>query len=52
VQVIAEGVETDSQLALLRERGCHVIQGHLISKPLQADELAPLLCRPTGTLIV
>jgi EAL domain-containing protein (putative c-di-GMP-specific phosphodiesterase class I) len=39
-------------LALLRERGCHVIQGYLISKPLPADELTALLGRPTGTLIV
>jgi diguanylate cyclase len=52
VQVIAEGVETSSQLALLRERGCHVIQGHLVSKPLSADELTPLLSRPTGALTV
>jgi len=47
VQVIAEGVETHSQLALLRERGCNVIQGHLISKPLAADDLTPFLCRPS-----
>jgi diguanylate cyclase (GGDEF)-like protein len=52
VQVIAEGVETHRQLAILRELGCHVIQGHLVSRALPADELTPLLCRPTSTLIV
>jgi diguanylate cyclase (GGDEF)-like protein len=49
VQVIAEGVETHRQLELLRELGCHVIQGHLVSKALAADELTALLGRPTGT---
>jgi len=49
VQVIAEGVETHRQMELLRELGCHVIQGHLVSKPLAADELTALLGRPTGT---
>lgn len=43
LQVIAEGVETESQMALLRERGCHVIQGYLLSKPLPAEELTALL---------
>lgn len=43
LQVIAEGVETDSQLALLRESGCQVIQGYLVSKPLAPADLSPLL---------
>lgn len=46
LQVIAEGVETESQLMLLRERGCHVIQGYLLSRPLAADDLMPLLVQP------
>lgn len=43
IKVIAEGVETSSQLEFLRSRGCHSIQGYYFSKPLQADELAQLL---------
>ena len=31
---VAEGVETEAQLALLREFGCDMIQGYLVSKPL------------------
>jgi diguanylate cyclase (GGDEF)-like protein/PAS domain S-box-containing protein len=36
--VVAEGVETESQLALLRSYGCHLIQGYYLSPPLPADE--------------
>jgi len=34
LKVIAEGVETDDQLDLLRTNGCDEIQGFLLSKPL------------------
>lgn len=35
-QVIAEGVETAEQLALLTSLDCDVIQGYLLARPLQA----------------
>lgn len=38
-QVLAEGVETELQKALLRGAGCKYIQGYLYSKPLPLDEL-------------
>jgi diguanylate cyclase (GGDEF)-like protein/PAS domain S-box-containing protein len=41
--VIAEGVETEGQLAMLRERGCDEIQGFLFCKPLPAEEITELL---------
>ena len=34
VQVVAEGVETESQLNMLRKMGCEVAQGYYFSKPL------------------
>ena len=37
IQVLAEGVETEAQLALLRQFGCDAIQGYLLSKPLPAE---------------
>ena len=37
--VIAEGVETDEQLAVLRELGCDNFQGFLRARPLSAQQL-------------
>jgi diguanylate cyclase (GGDEF)-like protein len=37
--VTAEGVERPSQLEWLRARGCHEVQGYLLSQPLTATEL-------------
>lgn len=41
--VIAEGVETDKQLAFIKAEGCEEAQGYLFSKPRTAEELEPLL---------
>jgi diguanylate cyclase (GGDEF)-like protein/PAS domain S-box-containing protein len=41
--VIAEGVETEAQLAEVRAIGCDMAQGYLIARPLPADELRALL---------
>ena len=38
VPVVAEGVETEGQLNLLRKAGCDLIQGYYFSHPLPADE--------------
>lgn len=39
LDVIAEGVETDAQLAHLRRLGCTLVQGYLTGRPLTLDEL-------------
>jgi diguanylate cyclase (GGDEF)-like protein/PAS domain S-box-containing protein len=40
---IAEGVEQASQLIYLQAYGCDAVQGYLFSKPMPAEEFAPLL---------
>jgi diguanylate cyclase (GGDEF)-like protein/PAS domain S-box-containing protein len=37
LQVIAEGVETEQQLAYLRQHGCDQIQGYFFSRPITAE---------------
>jgi diguanylate cyclase (GGDEF)-like protein/PAS domain S-box-containing protein len=34
LKVLAEGVETEAQLALLRRHGCELVQGFLLARPL------------------
>ena len=38
VPVVAEGVETEKQLKLLKEAGCDLVQGYYFSRPLPANE--------------
>ncbi|NHQ87384.1 EAL domain-containing protein [Iodobacter sp. HSC-16F04] len=38
LNVVAEGVETESQLNFLHRQNCDLIQGYYYSKPLPADE--------------
>lgn len=41
--VVAEGVEYEEQLSYLREHNCDMIQGYLISRPLDEDSALNLL---------
>jgi len=43
LEIIAEGVETKSQEALLKASGCDILQGFYYSKPLSVKELEALL---------
>ncbi|WP_438390494.1 putative bifunctional diguanylate cyclase/phosphodiesterase [Caballeronia sp. DA-9] len=59
--VVAEGVETDAQLALVRSEGCTRVQGYLYSRPLGCKDIRLYITRlavdsglgvePTSTLI-
>jgi len=46
--VLAEGVETEQQLAMLKDLGCHQMQGYLLAVPSRATEARPLLSRRWG----
>lgn len=48
LQVVAEGVETESQLEFLKARGCDRFQGYLVSPPLAAAAFEDLLRRQGG----
>jgi EAL domain-containing protein (putative c-di-GMP-specific phosphodiesterase class I) len=50
LQVVAEGVETLAQAALLAAMGAQLGQGYLFARPVPADELVALLARSGGTL--
>lgn len=43
MRVIAEGVETGRQLALLKSYGCDEIQGFLLSRPVVADKIPSVI---------
>ncbi len=45
LRVVAEGVETEEVLDFLRGAGCNIAQGYLMSRPVPADALTPLLAR-------
>ncbi len=46
--VIAEGVETEAQLQLLRDLGCGVVQGYYFSRPLHPTDFEAKFLRPAG----
>jgi diguanylate cyclase (GGDEF)-like protein len=46
--VVAEGVETDHELTVLRQYGCDVAQGYYFSKPMAADAFEAWLAKQPG----
>jgi EAL domain-containing protein (putative c-di-GMP-specific phosphodiesterase class I) len=51
LKVIAEGVEDDAQVRMLRELGCDQIQGFYVSQPVPPDKVELLLGPgPEGSL--
>jgi diguanylate cyclase (GGDEF)-like protein len=52
LRVVAEGIETDQQLAFLQSRACTEGQGYFFSRPVPAADFATLLAadRPAPTI--
>jgi diguanylate cyclase (GGDEF)-like protein len=46
LEVLAEGIETEEQLAFLRKEGCDLGQGYLFAKPMRAENIPSILQYP------
>lgn len=44
LESVAEGVESPNDLRLLQDLGCDVVQGYLISRPMEANDLTAWVC--------
>ena len=49
VKVVAEGVETEGQLRLLKDVGCDLIQGFYFSRPVPPEEFEKLIEKEIAT---
>jgi EAL domain-containing protein (putative c-di-GMP-specific phosphodiesterase class I) len=49
MRTLAEGVETEEQLALATELGCTFAQGFHIARPMPAEDVAPWVARRSDT---
>jgi diguanylate cyclase (GGDEF)-like protein/PAS domain S-box-containing protein len=45
LSVVAEGVETEEQMRMLRSQQCDIMQGYLVSRPLPGEEMTEMLSR-------
>ena len=43
IEIVAEGIETETQLAFLKENNCDFYQGFLFWKPLRGDDIVDLI---------
>jgi EAL domain-containing protein (putative c-di-GMP-specific phosphodiesterase class I) len=48
ITVVAEGVETEDQLARLRSEGCDEVQGFLFGRPMPAKRFVDLIRNDSG----
>jgi EAL domain-containing protein (putative c-di-GMP-specific phosphodiesterase class I) len=46
IDMVTDGIETESQLQMLRDVGCPYGQGHLFSKPLNPEDTDRLFTDP------
>ena len=49
LHVVAEGVENEKQLSLLRNAGCDLVQGFYFSRPVPPEEFEKLIIREMNT---
>ncbi|MCP4995173.1 MAG: EAL domain-containing protein [Gammaproteobacteria bacterium] len=49
MEVVAEGVETEAHLEMLKQLGCDIAQGYVISKPQEPDKIPGIAAKYTGT---
>ncbi|MCM2291052.1 EAL domain-containing protein [Allorhizobium sp. BGMRC 0089] len=45
IEIVAEGVETMQHAHILRDLGCHTLQGYALARPMSADDLFTLLMK-------
>ncbi|MEG4218897.1 EAL domain-containing protein, partial [Microcoleus sp. Pol14C6] len=50
MDIVAEGIETPTQLQKLRELGCELGQGYLFSKPVDSEKATELLGLKVGVV--
>lgn len=50
IPVIAEGVETEAQLLLLKQMGCTLVQGYYFSRPLHPSDFEAELRKNAGAI--
>jgi len=50
IPILAEGVETEAEYAILRVEGCDEIQGYYLGKPKAINEYAALIAAPLETM--
>jgi EAL domain-containing protein (putative c-di-GMP-specific phosphodiesterase class I) len=50
LSVVAEGVEQQDQMIYLARYGCDTIQGYMVSPPMRAESLEPILRAAPGAL--
>ena len=48
LKVVAEGVEHEGQLALLKDAGCDLVQGYYFSKPVPPEDFSALIEKEKG----
>lgn len=46
--VVAEGVETEAQAGFLKDQKCDAVQGYLLGRPIQPEEIVALMDAPAG----
>jgi EAL domain-containing protein (putative c-di-GMP-specific phosphodiesterase class I) len=51
MSIVAEGVETQEQLAFLSDEGCDAVQGYFIGRPQPIGQYAALVSRSGGNTV-